>query len=47
VPSYEYGPVEDAHMILVHTVTSAIRAARAPPRRAPVVAVARGESATY
>lgn len=27
VPSHEYGPVEDAHMILVHAVTAAIRAA--------------------
>lgn len=26
VPSHEYGPVEDAHMILVHAVTAAIRA---------------------
>ena len=26
VPSHEYGPVEDAHMILVHAVTAALRA---------------------
>lgn len=36
VPSHEYGPVEDAHMILVHAVTAAIGAtlaARASPPR--------------
>jgi D-sedoheptulose 7-phosphate isomerase len=27
VPSYDYGPVEDAHMVFVHAVTAAIRAA--------------------
>jgi D-sedoheptulose 7-phosphate isomerase len=27
VPSHEYGPVEDAHMVFVHAVTAAIRAA--------------------
>jgi D-sedoheptulose 7-phosphate isomerase len=27
VPSNEYGPVEDAHMVFVHAVTAAIRAA--------------------
>lgn len=30
VPSHEYGPVEDAHMVLVHAVTAAIRATLAP-----------------
>jgi D-sedoheptulose 7-phosphate isomerase len=38
VPSHEYGPVEDAHMILVHTVTAAIRAARAAHLSASMVA---------
>lgn len=42
VPSSEYGPVEDAHMILVHAVTAAIRAARAAH---PAVALAAGETA--
>jgi D-sedoheptulose 7-phosphate isomerase len=30
-PSNEYGPVEDVHMILVHAITAAIRAARTSP----------------
>jgi D-sedoheptulose 7-phosphate isomerase len=40
VPSHEYGPVEDAHMILVHAVTAAIRVARATQ---PAASVAAGE----
>jgi D-sedoheptulose 7-phosphate isomerase len=32
-PSHEYGPVEDAHMIVVHAVTAAIREALAARER--------------
>lgn len=39
VPSHEYGPVEDAHMILVHTVTAAIRAACSARQPTPVLSV--------
>jgi D-sedoheptulose 7-phosphate isomerase len=38
VPSDAYGPVEDAHMILVHAVTAAIRAALTAHTTARVVA---------
>lgn len=39
VPSSEYGPVEDAHMILVHTVTAAIRAAGGVRQPIPVLSL--------
>lgn len=37
VPSHEYGPVEDLHMIFVHAITAALRAARR--RDAPLTPV--------
>lgn len=37
VPSHEYGPVEDAHMVFVHAVTAAIRAALAERVTVPAV----------
>jgi D-sedoheptulose 7-phosphate isomerase len=36
VPSHEYGPVEDAHMILVHAVTAALRATLTGSSSVPV-----------
>lgn len=47
VPSNEYGPVEDAHMILVHTVTAAIRAAHAARQPSPVLVVGSGDMAIH
>ena len=36
VPSYEYGPVEDAHMVFVHAVTATIRAVLGERAAVPV-----------
>lgn len=40
VPSHEYGPVEDVHMILVHAVTAAIRAELGAHAVVPLTAAA-------
>ncbi|GAC1447239.1 MAG: SIS domain-containing protein [Ktedonobacterales bacterium] len=47
VPSHQYGPVEDAHMILVHVVTSAIRASLMARQSTAVVPIEAGEAAVH
>jgi histidinol-phosphate phosphatase family protein len=42
VPSHEYGPVEDVHMVVVHAVTAALRAMRGTSPRSPLSHEERG-----